>query len=98
MHELETYVMQDAEHKSWVWVFTSKSEAVEEVKDKMSDYVEEGEEIQWNWVSEDECIVKLAGHDEGWSPYRGDFYYIWKDSINLSDKDVKKLVEADSQL
>ena len=92
MHKLEIYVMQDAHNKSLVWIFTSKSKAVEKVKEMMSGYIEEeGEQIQWNWNSEDECIVKLADHEEGMSSYRDDFYYIWKDFVDLSDEDVKKL-------
>jgi hypothetical protein len=93
MKQLETYIVQDDENKSWMWVFTSKEDAVEQVKDLMVIYTEDGEEILWEWHGEDECIVKLAGH-EGDRIYGGDFYYIWKDSIFLSDEDIEKLKTA----
>ena len=85
MKQLDIYVVQDAEQTSWVWVFTNKEDAIQDVKFRISTCIEEGYEVDWEWDKDGGCVIS-AGDP---------LYFMWKDDICLSDADIKKLTADD---
>jgi hypothetical protein len=90
MKRLDIYVVQNAEEKSCVCVFTSKRDAIEHVKDQLDEYIDDSDIVKWVWNDDGVCVVSMTNPEQ--NPGRvWESYYLWKDDICLSDEDMKIL-------